>query len=349
MTEPALESAPFFTVIIPVYNRAQLVLRAIKSVLDDPSTDVEVIVVDDASSDNTAECIAGVVDPRVRLLRLEENGGCCVARNAGAKAARGQWLVFLDSDDELAPSSLDAIRRRAVSAPSDVGKLLFACRDDSGAISPIPAFDGDFMDYHGYLRWIESTIDGLSEALPTTRRSAFLKCPYPETRGWLESTHELDFARSNQVQRCPEVVRFYHFDAQNRLMVPSFDAAVAGARARVDQAEAIIAAHGQEMQTYAPRRWIGLAREAALYNFFAGDRSGGIRNSFAVLRLTPLNLRMWVVLVSGAVAPSLLVRVWTSRRARFTSRPSSTWFRSMKSGGADSRKISAVDSFDSDV
>ena len=310
------EEQPYFSVIIPVYNRAAIVLRAIGSVLNEPARDVEIIVVDDASSDDIADRVASIRDSRLRLLQLRENGGCCVARNAGARAARGQWLVFLDSDDELAPGSLERIRQRALSAPDDVGKLLFACRDDSGAISPDPPFDGQYMDYRGYLRWLELTVDGLSEALPTTRRTDFLKCPYPEARGWFESIHELDFVRSRRVQRCPEIVRLYHFDAPIRLMVPNSDVVLANARARIDQAEALLASHGQQMQMHAPRRWIMLLREAALFNFFAGNRLKGIRNSFAVLRSAPLNTRTWAVLLSGTLSPSLLLRIWTRRRTR---------------------------------
>ena len=143
-----------------------------------------------------------------------------------------------------------------------------------------------------------------------------MECPYPETRGWFESIHELNFARSNRVQRCPEVVRLYHADAPVRLMLPDSDAVVAGARARVAQAEAVMALHDHEMRRHAPRRWTMLVREAALFNFFAGDRRSGIRHSVAVLRSAPLSLRTWAVLAAGTFAPSLLIRLWTGRRTR---------------------------------
>ena len=310
------QTTPFLSVIIPVYNRAELVVRAIRSVLVDPAGDVEVIVVDDASTDSTVNRVAEISDARLRLVSLPTNAGCCAARNAGARAARGEWLVFLDSDDELAPHSLDMIRQRAMSAPADVGKLLFACLNDSGTVSPEPPFDGQFMDYVGYLRWIESTIDGLSEALPTTRRDAFLRCPYPEQRDWLESIHELDFVRDNRVQRCPEVVRLYHVDAPIRLMVPDVDAVTRGASGRAAHAEAVLAGHGTAMQMHAPRRWVMLMRETALYNFFAGDRRKGLGKSVKVLSVAPTNLRTWAVLIAGAISPALLRRLWATRRAQ---------------------------------
>lgn len=316
MVDRPPSDAPFLSVIIPAYNREKLVARAIHSVLVDAGTDFEVIVVDDASMDHTIETVSKISDARVRLIPHATNGGCCVARNTGAKAALGDWLVFLDSDDELAPKALELIRSRAKAASADVGKLLFACRNDAGAVSPEPPFDGQVMDYVGYLQWIESTINGLSEALPATRRSAFLQCPYPEQRGWLESIHELDFVQRNRVQRCPEIVRLYHLDATNRLMVPNFDAVSDSARGRVEHAEAVLAKHGAQMEKYAPRRWVMLARETALYNFFAGNRGAGLRKSLKALGAAPANLRTWAVMIAGTISPSMLRRAWATRRAQ---------------------------------
>ena len=146
------ERAPEFSIIIPTYNRSRLVLRAIRSALADQSDDYEVIVVDDCSTDDTVSVLSRHHDARLRVITCADNGGCCVARNIGARTARGDWLIFLDSDDELTADALINMRRRALEAPSDVGKLLFACRFDSGSISPQPAMTGEIVDYVGYVR-----------------------------------------------------------------------------------------------------------------------------------------------------------------------------------------------------
>ena len=92
-----------FSIIIPSYNRSQTIGRAIQSVLVQTYLDFEILVVDDGSTDHTAEILNQF--PGVRYIR-QSNQGVCAARNNGAKAALGKWLVFLDSDDELIPTAL---------------------------------------------------------------------------------------------------------------------------------------------------------------------------------------------------------------------------------------------------
>ena len=316
MAETGAERAPTLSVVIPVYNRERLVLRAIKSVLDDPAIDVEVVVVDDASTDGTAAQVANVSDQRLRLVRMPINSGVCSARNRGAREARGEWLIFLDSDDELVSGALNAIRERARAADTRTGKLIFSCRFDSGLVSPEPALDGRTVNYVGFLEYLQSTAGGHSESLPCPRRTAFLECPYPEQRGWLEGLHELDFARMHQVQLCPDVVRLYHADATDRLMIPNLAAVQSRANANAAYADAILASHGNDVWEHAPSRWLLLAREAALSHFFAGHRRAGIRHSVRVLQRVPSSLRTWAVLIGGVISPGLLRRLWTSRRAR---------------------------------
>ena len=94
--------------IIPTWNRAHLVCDAINSALNQRPGDVEVIVVDDASTDNTAALIQVTYGECVRLLRLSQRGGAGAARNAGVALARGEFVAFLDSDDTWLPGKLDA-------------------------------------------------------------------------------------------------------------------------------------------------------------------------------------------------------------------------------------------------
>ena len=94
------------TAVIPTWNRAHLVCDAIDSALN--QDDVEVIVVDDASTDNTAELVTRVYGDRVRLLRLRNRSGAGAARNAGVAIASGEFVGFLDSDDVWLPGKFAA-------------------------------------------------------------------------------------------------------------------------------------------------------------------------------------------------------------------------------------------------
>jgi glycosyltransferase involved in cell wall biosynthesis len=100
---------PAVSVIIPAYNREAFIERAVSSALSQTFPDMEVIVVDDGSSDGTARKIAALVrsDERVRYLRHEENRGAQAARNSGIREATGAFIAFLDSDNEWLPHKLE--------------------------------------------------------------------------------------------------------------------------------------------------------------------------------------------------------------------------------------------------
>ena len=88
------------SVIIPAFNRATILPRAIRSVQAQTMEDWEMFVVDDASGDDTAAAVESIGDARIRVLRHAANGGPNAARQTGLEAARGEWIALLDSDDE---------------------------------------------------------------------------------------------------------------------------------------------------------------------------------------------------------------------------------------------------------
>ncbi len=90
---------PLVSVVIPTYNYARYLGRALQSVLDQTYTNWEAIVIDNHSTDNTDEVMASCVDPRITYLKIHNNGVIAASRNMGIKAAKGEWVAFLDSDD----------------------------------------------------------------------------------------------------------------------------------------------------------------------------------------------------------------------------------------------------------
>jgi glycosyltransferase involved in cell wall biosynthesis len=101
---------PLVSVVIPTYNRASLVLRAIRSVEEQTFTDWEIVLIDDGSTDETAQLITAGEFPKVRYFR-QENQGVGVARNHGVAQARGFFIAMLDSDDEYLPDHLKSRMR----------------------------------------------------------------------------------------------------------------------------------------------------------------------------------------------------------------------------------------------
>lgn len=111
----SLSSLPL-SVVITTYNRSHLIGRAIQSALQQKWPDLEVLVVDDASTDATADLVRGSF-PQVRYVRQEANRGLCAARNRGIREASRSWVMFLDDDDSLKPGALEIVRKRLAEFP----------------------------------------------------------------------------------------------------------------------------------------------------------------------------------------------------------------------------------------
>ena len=122
------------SVIIPCYRAAATLRRAVDSALTGAPADLEVLLVDDGSPDDTGTLCdeLAAADPRVRTLH-RANGGAGAARNTGLDAAHGDWVLFLDADDALLPglwAALDALT-------TDADMILFGLtRESSGAVKP---------------------------------------------------------------------------------------------------------------------------------------------------------------------------------------------------------------------
>src|SRR5215510_16423618 len=97
---------PTVSVIIPTFNR-QTIGRALSSVLRQSRKDLEVIIVDDASTDNSLDQVCRSDDRRIKIIAHRVNRGAAAARNTGIRAARGNYIAFLDSDDLWAPNKLE--------------------------------------------------------------------------------------------------------------------------------------------------------------------------------------------------------------------------------------------------
>lgn len=175
-------SPPCFSVVIPAYNRAAIIGRAIDSCLDQTFGDYEIIVVDDGSTDDTEAVVGAYSDPRLSFIR-QANAGGAAARNTGVAAARGRYIAFLDSDDAFLPGKLAAFHAaieaaagetgadavvwysplsfhrgegnvmrkpdRAIRPDEPVGDYLFACdglMQTSTLVIPKPLFDGVKFD-----------------------------------------------------------------------------------------------------------------------------------------------------------------------------------------------------------
>lgn len=117
-----MQATPLVSIVIPVFNDADVIATALDSCLRQSLTAIEIIVVDDASTDGTAEIVEryGASDPRVRLIRQERNASAYQARRIGILAAEADHLLFLDGDDELAVRAAEAALEKATATDADL-------------------------------------------------------------------------------------------------------------------------------------------------------------------------------------------------------------------------------------
>ena len=291
---------PFFSIIMPVYDREAYVERALQSCLRQSFGDFEVIVVDDGSADRSTEVVESVGDPRIRLLRHERNRGRCPARNTGMAAAGGEWFVFLDSDDELLAGALQTIHAEACAAPPEVVALRYMCVDDRGTKSPEPAYRGERWSYEDYVRALDSDVRG--EALPCSRTSTFPGIAYPDGHAE-EGLYHLDLARAGQVGTSPAVVRLYHQDASNQITAPSVRRALRFARDAARNVDETLARHGAALRRLAPATYAGRLREGALTHFLAGHRRRGLQYARMALAHGAGSAKLVLVVSLGLLGP----------------------------------------------
>jgi glycosyltransferase involved in cell wall biosynthesis len=125
-------SAPEVSVVIPTHDRRELLAVALTSALAQEDVELEVIVVDDASGDDTLSFLESVDDPRLTVLHQEAQAGVAAARNRGIEQARGAWVAFLDDDDRWLPRRLRTTIDCGTSAGADFVVGALAVVDEAG-------------------------------------------------------------------------------------------------------------------------------------------------------------------------------------------------------------------------
>lgn len=143
------DSSPLVSVVIPTYNRAEYLPRAIKSVRNQTLDEYEIVIVDDGSTDETRQTVDRYLSDtgRITYLSHDRNRGPAAARNTGLEVAEGKYVSFLDSDDELKPTYLERSVRKLETLPADYAAVYVALevrRDGEytgkfGVASVIPA------------------------------------------------------------------------------------------------------------------------------------------------------------------------------------------------------------------
>jgi succinoglycan biosynthesis protein ExoO len=115
-----MNAYPLVSIIIPAYNTESYIAKAIQSAQEQTLTNIEIIVIDDCSTDNTLAIAQSFNDPRIIIIHNSENLGAASTRNKAIKLAKGSWLALLDSDDWYEPNRLETLLEVAQKTQADL-------------------------------------------------------------------------------------------------------------------------------------------------------------------------------------------------------------------------------------
>jgi glycosyltransferase involved in cell wall biosynthesis len=291
-------ATPFFSIVITVYNRPAEVSRCVQNCLSQSFVDFEVIVVDDGSTDDTVRVLGRFDDPRLKVIQHSSNRGTGTARNTGDEAARGEWVIRLDSDHALLPGALDSLYKTSIELPSEIAVIGARYQWESGKITPriLPAGD---LDYIGRIRWAEE--EGGHDNLSCARRAVFDKVRWAECMD-PNSLYQLDQAKLFRTRIIPDVLAIEYTPQISILRSPTdlrWETRQRSAREQANYFVKMLKEHSAALKRYGPWQYRRACLRAAFCSFLAGRRRDGVHYVLKYLRLAPLSPSGWSLLVAG--------------------------------------------------
>lgn len=200
---------PCFTVVVAMYNAADTICRCLDSLLAQTLTDIQIVCIDDHSTDDTLQKACGYMlrDERVEVLHLSENRGPAHARNAGLRHARGKYTTFLDSDDLMASDALE-LAAQSFEAHDDTDCVMFTVLTTSTT--------GQQTEYYMPTRRLtgneafDLSLDWTIHGLYAWRTPLHERFPYDETCRTFsdDNTTRMHYLHSRYVDTCKGV---YHY------------------------------------------------------------------------------------------------------------------------------------------
>lgn len=298
-----MERHPVFSVVIPAYNRAWCIERAVSSVFRQTFQDFEIVVTDDGSTDDTCARVEAITDPRVQLVRHATNRGMYEAQNSGILRSRGKLVVFLDSDDELIENALALVVAQEHRLVGSIGGL-WGDRIDSETgqiLGNVERLVGrEVIDYDHLLCNLF-----LGDFLPVIRREVFDRVPYRMRSRFMTPVLWSKILREFSMVYLREPLCRMHrggIDRRTRSRVRDAAGWVEGVNEYIDE-------FGADILARCPQKMGLLFRMRSMYQLAAGDRAGAIRSTIRSLRYRPEDWRVWALLPLASLPRALAGRV----------------------------------------
>lgn len=233
------------SVVIPTYDRSETLSRAIDSVFEQSVEDLEIVIVDDGSTDDTRETVTEYDDDRIRYLRHETNQGQNVARNTGLNAVNGTYVSYLDSDDEFLSDYLGRTIELLDVLPEKYGGVITAYEDHrDGNVETHEVYEGE-ISYEDVLRDMYRYVGGLSTV---TFRSGILD---------EVGLHDEDVIKSTDLDFYLQLLGEYHLFGINEVLCRRFkreDSVSLDAKTVIHGEAVILRKYGDDLTRYGRSR-----------------------------------------------------------------------------------------------
>jgi GalNAc5-diNAcBac-PP-undecaprenol beta-1,3-glucosyltransferase len=297
------------TIGIPTYNRAHLVTRAIASVVRQTYEDIEVVVVDDGSTDETLSVLRAIDDPRLRILPHSVNRGVNAAKNSCLDGARGDWIGLLDSDDELVDNAVEALMQkvRELQPGTNLGTVMCNCRTVPGGELSGKGVDADgFVSYDDFL---SGRVDG--EFWGIFSRKVLGSHRLDERLRSFESLLWFHFYKASATYYLHQPLRLYYTQAADG--ISNIDNILRSAGQVLRGYDGVLAQWGDDLRARFPKRYAHYLRRKAIFEIMGGERSRAASAALEALRFDVTSEALAVAL--AVVFPRKVVAHLLGRRS----------------------------------
>jgi glycosyltransferase involved in cell wall biosynthesis len=209
---------PLVSIITPAYNRANTIERAVNSVLKQTYNNIELIIIDDGSTDNTLEILEKYKSPSIRIFRHEKNRGVTAAKNSGLNLVKGEWFTILDSDDEIVPEAIETMMKVNLLMDHGVTAVTCNCLDTTkNQFSGTGLTEDQYIDVDKLMKVCKGEFWGI------TKTSLLENDRFNEKlRGFESIVWNKINERANRYY-INKALRIYHTEGSDRIMKSKYD------------------------------------------------------------------------------------------------------------------------------
>jgi glycosyltransferase involved in cell wall biosynthesis len=210
--------SPLITIIMPTYNRAHTFERAVGSVLKQSYSNIELIIIDDGSTDHTLKILDQFIDSRIKVVRHEINKGVTAAKNTGLKEITGEWFTYLDSDDEMVPEAIEKMMEIPLSLDPTISAVTCNCWDTT-----TNSFSGKGLNKSQYLGINELMTICKGEFWGITKTSLLKQDTFNERIAGFENILWYKINERGNRFYIHEALRVYHTEGSDRILKSQYN------------------------------------------------------------------------------------------------------------------------------